>query len=627
MKPQVRRRSVLVLVLAVLLVVPANTPLAQEQQGSRVVAWGSGYLPPPNCGTGMGELTAISTRFEHALGLRADGTVVSWATDPYYSTWSGLEIPAGLDSVTAIAAGAGFSLALRRDGTVVAWGGWGTVQPKVPRGLSGVTAIAAGLHGLALKADGTVVTWRPFEEAAAQSGPRDVVAIGAGPDHSLAVRRDGTVVAWGEDHARAATAVPAGLRGVTAVAGGRSHSVALKSDGTVVAWGSGEAARVPAGLIKVIAIAAGEQQTLALRTDGTVVEWGQPTRAPATLSGVKAVAAGWSSNLALTNASPGARPPVDRLMDPDLIWQEDDNFVIDRPVPMSVAVSRATSDTADSVLVARDDVYADALAGGPLAVEVDGPLLLTGSTTLDELVADEIRRLGATEAVLLGGEAALDPSVERALADLGLETRRVGGADRFATAALIAAELGEWNEVFLAEGRHPDPRRGWPDALSGAALAGATASPVLLVERDRIPPITLDALQGVQTATVLGGPAAVSTAVADEVAQHVDTVHRLAGDHRTTTATAIADEAIHRGLTVERAWVTTGWDWPHALVAAPAAGRRGGVVLLTHPRDPSVAVDWIARNRARLSRLHLTGSPSGGVPAEAEERICEVLYR
>jgi putative cell wall-binding protein len=139
-----------------------------------------------------------------------------------------------------------------------------------------------------------------------------------------------------------------------------------------------------------------------------------------------------------------------------------------------------------------------------------------------------------------------------------------------------------------------------------------------------------DVLQGAETATVLGGPAAISTAVADEAAQHVDTVHRLAGDHRTTTATAIADEAIRRGLTIEQAWVTTGADWPDALVAAPAAGRRGGVVLLTHPYDPSVAVDWIARNRARLTTVHIANSPGAEalrVPADIELRICGALTR
>jgi putative cell wall-binding protein len=657
------RNLVLALILALLMVSPGGAPLAQEQRATRVVAWSSGvynfygsgyYMPPPNCGAGMGELTAIALGAHHALGLRADGTVVSWLTDSMYMNLPGYDVPPGLTDVTAIAAGVQFSLALRRDGTVVSWGqnqspSDGGPTPKVPAGLTDVSAIAAAAwHALALKADGTVVAWDPYRGSnAVPSGLRDVVAIAAGHGHSLAVRRDGTVVAWGTDYGDGATRVPTGLRGVTAVAGGMEHSVALKADGTVVAWGaqgadpafSGPQVQVPAGLSQVVAIAAGSYHTLALRADGTVVEWGTRwTGAPPVLSGVTAIAAGEYHNLALTSASPGVRPLMERVIGDVAFERFGDRFRHpDQPVPVSVAVSKATSETADTVLVARDDVYADALAGGPLAVQVDGPLLLTESSALDDLVSAEIQRLGASEAVLLGGEAALEPAVEQALVSMGLTTRRLGGADRFATAVLIAAELDAWTEAFLAEGRHPDPRRGWPDALSGAALAGAAAGPILLVERDRIPPITLDTLQGAETATVLGGPAAISTDVADEVAQHVDTVDRLAGDHRTTTATAVADEAVRRGMTVERAWVATGWDWPHALVAAPAAGRSGGVVLLTHPHDPTVAVSWIERNRARLARLSITGSSTplyidgaytaGWVPVEADERICDALYR
>src|SRR5690625_582221 len=69
----------------------------------------------------------------------------------------------------------------------------------------------------------------------------------------------------------------------------------------------------------------------------------------------------------------------------------------------------------DSVVLARADVYADALAGTPLAAEVEAPILITASNELYDNVAAEIDRLlpdGDGTVYLLGGTEALDETVE-----------------------------------------------------------------------------------------------------------------------------------------------------------------------------------------------------------------------
>jgi len=73
----------------------------------------------------------------------------------------------------------------------------------------------------------------------------------------------------------------------------------------VVAWGDdycGQASP-PAGLTGVTAIAAGWTHSLALKSDGTVVAWGDDTDGqaspPAGLCGVTAIAAGLDHSLAL----------------------------------------------------------------------------------------------------------------------------------------------------------------------------------------------------------------------------------------------------------------------------------------------------------------------------------------
>ena len=310
----------------------ANRPYAGTQI---IVGWGSNSQGQTTIPAGLSGVTAIAAGRDYGLALKSDGTVVGWG---------GPTIPAGLTGVTAIAAGNVHSLALKSDGTVVGWG----PGANIPAGLSGVTAIAAGYdQSLALKSDGTVVAWgnnqagqvtgtanriSPYTGVAnpvTLSGTvlSGVTAIAAGNRTSFALKSDGTVVRWGTN----GVAPPAGLSGVTAIAttsdSGNDHSLALKSDGTVVAWGYSAygISTIPDGLSGVTAIAAGSHHSLALKSDGTVVAWGSNHNGQVTgtalgiysasvanpvtlngtvLSGVTAIAAGSSHNLALKAKAP-----------------------------------------------------------------------------------------------------------------------------------------------------------------------------------------------------------------------------------------------------------------------------------------------------------------------------------
>src|SRR5438105_5079473 len=64
-----------------------------------------------------------------------------------------------------------------------------------------------------------------------------------------------------------------------------------------------------------------------------------------------------------------------------------------------------TAGSASAVVLARSDTFPDALAGGPLAAKVHGPLLLTSSAALDTSVKTEIARVAVAGATvyILGG--------------------------------------------------------------------------------------------------------------------------------------------------------------------------------------------------------------------------------
>src|SRR6202043_3498136 len=81
-------------------------------------------------------------------------------------------------------------------------------------------------------------------------------------------------------------------------------------------------------------------------------------------------------------------------------------------VATDVAVSQAEfpdPGSARGVVLGRDDLFADALAGGPLAAKVHGPLLLTDPAALPAATRAEIMRVlpSGGNVYILGGVSAV----------------------------------------------------------------------------------------------------------------------------------------------------------------------------------------------------------------------------
>lgn len=281
-----------------------------------VVGWGSrahGECEPPLEAT---NLIAVAAGRWHTLGLRADGTVVTWGDEL-------APIPDGLTGVKAISAGLRFSMALLQDGSVRVWGNSSWGQTNLPPGLTDVAAICAGTaNALVVRSNGTVIAWGWNGMGQTNVPPElaNVKSVAAGYAHSLALRNDGTVAAWG-NNTDGECNVPSDLSGVGAIAAGRGVSLALLTNGTVRAWGGNTygCLDIPSGLTNVVAIAA-YGYGMALKQDGTIVTWGSgmtnaytgqnwgQALVPAGLSNVVAISATGSHSQALLAAP--LPPPV-----------------------------------------------------------------------------------------------------------------------------------------------------------------------------------------------------------------------------------------------------------------------------------------------------------------------------
>jgi lactocepin len=241
------------------------------------------------------------------------------------------------------------------------------------------------------------------------------------------------------------------------------------------------------------------------------------------------------------------------------------------------------------------------VTAAPLAARAGGPLLLVGDALTPEL-ARELERLGARNAVIVGGPGAVPVTVAEAVAAEGITVRRLAGANRFETAAAIARDLGaSAEEVIVASGER------FPDALSIAPVAASQGLPILLTAAATLPAASAQALTdlGVQRTIVVGGRAAISRLVADALPAPT----RVAGPERYATSAAVAAFAVRRGADLSQVGIATGRAFPDALAAGPVASvgyggaAGGGVVLLVDGADATGARDtqtFLMDNRAAI---------------------------
>jgi hypothetical protein len=273
----------------------------------------------------------------------------------------------------------------------------------------------------------------------------------------------------------------------------------------------------------------------------------------------------------------------------------------------SIAVSQAefpANGSAQAVVLARSDFFSDALAGGPLAARVGGPLLITPgaslSTSLDPRVQAEIQRVlpvGRT-VYILGGDLALSPDIDATLEGLGYPVVREGGADEYATAVDIAEALGNPRTIFEATGL------AFPDALSAVPAAIAANGVILLTDGPTQAPETAAYLAAHPSdfRYAIGGP--LAAAGADPTATPVY------GQDLYGTSAAVASTFFPLTRTFGAA---TGAEFPDALsggvfMGAPATN---GPVLLVPPSGslPPTIASYLSGVKSTVQQGYLFGGP------------------
>jgi hypothetical protein len=286
-------------------------------------------------------------------------------------------------------------------------------------------------------------------------------------------------------------------------------------------------------------------------------------------------------------------------------------------IDTAVEVSRDAfpDGTARTVVLARADDFPDAVAGGPLAVALDGPILLSGRDVVPDATRAEIDRVLADdgEVVLLGGTAALSGSVAAEVAAAGHPVRRVGGADRFETAVAIADALPEPpTALVLADGTT------FADAVVAGPLAAVRGGAVLLTGGAALPDPTAAALARAGEVPVAAvGPAAVAASTGLPGVERLD--GSRSGDVGVDVARAGFDAPARVGLARRDLF-------PDALTAGAVLGRPdGGPLLLV---DTGRLPDAVAAHLGAIAPTLRTALLLGGETAVGQavaEAIAAIL--
>ena len=202
-----------------------------------------------------------------------------------------------------------------------------------------------------------------------------------------------------------------------------------------------------------------------------------------------------------------------------------------------------------TAFVASGLALVDAVSVAGLAGFFDAPVLLTQGDTLHGGVADFIEDYGVDTVYLLGGSAAVSDEVAEDIEALANEptVSRIEGADRYATAAAAASQLGggaawcgaEDPAAILANGGDVS----LVDAMTVGPIAHRLQLPLLLTASDELPTATLDFIEteDIEHVVIVGGTDAVSDDVANALSDAgVDTVQRIAGDTPAGTSVELA---------------------------------------------------------------------------------------
>ena len=268
------------------------------------------------------------------------------------------------------------------------------------------------------------------------------------------------------------------------------------------------------------------------------------------------------------------------------------------------AVAAEAGGSLDSVVLVSGERWTDSVVAAPIAGSLGAAVLMTPPGGLRSDALGFLKRVGASNAVVVGPEQGggehgsgrgVSATVLTELAAAGIAARRVAGAGRFGTSVAAAGEVTAG--VMPEFGRTAIVASGdvFADALVAGPFAAHGVHPVLLSAPDELPPsvATYLSASGIERVVLMGGTSALSAAVETAIKGLGVAVTRVSGTTRYDTAVKAAELVTGRYSSAagEPCFATGTVGLARARVpfdsfsAAPLLGRLCAPLLLADPRQ------------------------------------------
>ncbi|MDO6657503.1 cell wall-binding repeat-containing protein [Anaerobacillus sp. 1_MG-2023] len=262
----------------------------------------------------------------------------------------------------------------------------------------------------------------------------------------------------------------------------------------------------------------------------------------------------------------------------------------------------------DTVLLASGSDFPDALTGGVLNNKMNGIVLLVrdNQAVINEQLKEAKRVLKDNgKVVLLGGDAAVSPKIEKAFAK-EFETERLGGKTRFQTALKIADKVNDNpEEIVLTYGMD------FADALSVVPYATKKEIPIMLnTKGDKLQEDVASYISSkkntLKKVTIIGGTGVVPTSVEKELNKlGIKTIDRISGEDRYITSLEIAKKLYPETKSIA---LTNAFSFADALSGSRFAFDHDLPVLLT--AEDSIEDEVVTHLKGNVESVYLYGGNS-----------------
>lgn len=252
----------------------------------------------------------------------------------------------------------------------------------------------------------------------------------------------------------------------------------------------------------------------------------------------------------------------------------------------AIEISKYIKDK-ETVIIARDDHYADALSGSSL--EGNPAIFLVNKRVSPSTVINRIKEISPKRIILLGSDAAISKQQEQIFINsFGRDKiTRIEGKNRYETSAKINEVSGK-NTFVIASGEN------YPDALSAGSYAESKNAGILLSRQKSLPNSVKNLLSSTdnKSPVLIGGEAALSASIANELQRLGQKPSRIYGSNRYETAVSLAKSSPSDVI-----FIASGENFPDALAASSLASEYKAPILLSgKDRLPSSVENYLKSN-------------------------------